>query len=257
MIYQLVGLSIALIIYFFFGWVLSYKTDKYAWIDFFWASSFILVISFVNWWYSNPSLITLSFIMGIWSLRLSGLLFKRIRNENEDPRYKTLKAHWGAKSSKYFLLLYLFEGVLTLFLCIPLYMNALAADTSMNTWNYIGIGMFFFSILGETISDSQLSIFKREHTGQRKVCNVGLWKYSRHPNYFFEIVIWLSYGFYGLSLANPLLNFIPFIIMFVFITRITGIPYAEKQALLSKGSLYKEYQETTNALFPWFPKENK
>lgn len=249
-------LAALLMIYFSLGWFLSYKTNKYAWIDFFWSSSFLLAVAFL--WPQNilsPHGL-ISIMIGAWSVRLSYLLFTRIRKESEDPRYVKLKAKWASNTARNFFILYIFEGLLTLTLCIPLYIAAsMPAGTELSTLNYLGAGLFALFLFGEALSDHQLTVFKRQHAGQKKVCDIGLWNYSRHPNYFFEIMIWFSYGVFSIGSGSPVLAFIPFVIMYVFISKITGVPYAEAQAIESRGDLYRDYQKRTNKLIPWFPKK--
>ena len=250
-------LAVILGAYFFLGWLISYKTNKYAWIDFFWSSSFLAAIVFV--FPKDPSgphaLMVL--MMAAWSARLSYLLFTRIVKESEDPRYVKLKSRWSDQTARNFLILYLFQAALTLVLCLPLYIASLSPDTGLDIWNYIGAGLFALFLFGEGLSDYQLLQFKKQNAGQRKVCDIGLWNYSRHPNYFFEVMIWFSYGVFSIGSAYPILAFVPFAVMYLFITKITGIPYAEAQSIESRGHLYREYQNRTSQLFPWFPKESK
>ena len=256
MIFQLTGVSIVTIVYFVIGWCLSYKLNKYSWVDFFWSSSFLIIIAILVPQNPSPPVIAISVLFALWSLRLSGLLLKRICKENEDSRYVLIKKRWGTRSPLYFLFLYIFEGFLALLLSLPIYLNTSSDVVHITFWNVLGVGLFSLALMGEVTSDQQLQAFKINNRGQKKVCDKGLWKYSRHPNYFFEILIWFSYGIFGLSLESPLLSFIPFVVMYFLITKVTGIPYAEQQAIVSRGDLYREYQRTTNVLFPWFPKEN-
>jgi steroid 5-alpha reductase family enzyme len=113
------------------------------------------------------------------------------------------------------------------------------------------------SIVGESIADAQLAKWRKNPANKGRTCRAGLWNYSRHPNYFFE---WLHWWFYvpltitlpfgWLSLALPAL-------MLYFLLRVTGIPYTEMQAIKSRGDDYREYQRTTSAFIPWFPKPRK
>ena len=117
------------------------------------------------------------------------------------------------------------------------------------------ISLFLFSLAMESLSDMQLKDFlKNRDSKASSVCDKGLWKYSRHPNYFFEAMIWLSVGIFSFEAQYGYLGIIPFIIMYLLITKVTGIPPLEKSSLSSKGDAYKEYQEKTNKFIPWFPK---
>jgi hypothetical protein len=115
--------------------------------------------------------------------------------------------------------------------------------------------IFIIAIAGETLSDSQLKKFIEKNSDRTKVCDVGLWKYSRHPNYFFEWLIWISFAIYGLSSVEKWPALIPATIMFFMLTKVTGIPPSEESSLQSKKENYMAYQKRTNAFFPWLPKK--
>ena len=120
---------------------------------------------------------------------------------------------------------------------------------------YTGFGIWIISILGETIADQQLSSFKKDHGNKEKVCQEGLWYYSRHPNYFFQWLMWVSYFVFALASPYGYLAIISPAIILLLILKVTGIPPTEAQAVRSKGDAYKEYQRTTSAFFSWFKKE--
>ena len=246
-----------LILYFSFGWAVSIKTRKFAWIDVFWVSSFIpltLHSLFAVW--SWPQVLLLMMYL-IWSYRLSRLLFRRVYGKKEDSRYVTLKNYWQNKAPFYLYLLYLAEGLLVLLLFIPVYLQAQSTQASLDGWNLFGALLFSLFLLGETLADSQRDRFRRNSTGPKKeVCNIGLWKYSRHPNYFFEILIWYSFAVYNFSLDQNLLSFLPAITMNLLIWKVTGVPPSQRQALESRGNAYREYMKKTNVLIPWIPKES-
>ena len=112
------------------------------------------------------------------------------------------------------------------------------------------------ALLLESVADMQLKNFKVNPANERKVCREGLWRYSRHPNYFFEWLFWVGVGLgtatlsWGLllSIASPLL-------MFFLLTRVTGVPPTEAVALEKRPEAYARYQEEVSAFFPWFPKQ--
>ncbi len=110
-------------------------------------------------------------------------------------------------------------------------------------------------ILGESISDFQLNRFKNSEKNKGKVCNTGFWKYSRHPNYFFEWIIWVSFFVFCLSSDFGLLSIVSPLLMFIFLTIFTGVKITEKHILAIKGKEYEEYIQSTNAFFLWFTKE--
>ena len=120
---------------------------------------------------------------------------------------------------------------------------------------WFGFILWLVALGGETLADRQLAGFKADPSNRGKVCRTGLWRSSRHPNYFFEWLVWVS--LFVVALPAPwgwITIFAPALMLF-FLLRVTGIPYTEQQSLRSKGDAYRAYQRTTNAFFPWFPKK--
>lgn len=194
----------------------------------------------------------------IWSIRLGAyLLVNRIIGKEEDGRYKALRAHWGDKANLNFFIFFQAQAALAVALSLPMILIANDPTPLFSSADLISCALMAVSILGESIADAQLAKWRKNPLNKGKTCRAGLWKYSRHPNYFFE---WLHWWFYvpatlhlslgWMSLALPAL-------MLYFLLRVTGIPYTEMQAIKSRGADYREYQRTTSAFFPWFPKQTR
>ena len=115
--------------------------------------------------------------------------------------------------------------------------------------------IWLLSLTGEALSDAQLAAFKRAKANHGRVCDVGLWRYSRHPNYFFEWMIWIAYFVFALASAWGWVAAIGPLSILYLLLRVTGIPLTEEQSLRSKGDAYRHYQKTTNAFVPWLPKK--
>jgi len=101
------------------------------------------------------------------------------------------------------------------------------------------------------MADQQLARFRADPSNKGQVCDVGLWHYSRHPNYFFEWLHWFSYPLIAFGTPLSWIAWLGPVVMLIFLYRITGIPYTEKQALKSRGDAYRRYQETTSPFVPW------
>jgi steroid 5-alpha reductase family enzyme len=115
--------------------------------------------------------------------------------------------------------------------------------------------IWIVGFVGVSLADKQLRLFKNSPNRTRaEVCNTGLWKYSRHPNYFFEWVLWLGYLPMGVHSAGGEWLFLIPPILYLFLTKITGIPFVEARKLEASGDAYKKYLESTSSFFPWFPK---
>ena len=114
--------------------------------------------------------------------------------------------------------------------------------------------MWLLAMLGESAADVQLNRFRSDPANKGKTCRVGLWKYSRHPNYFCEWLVWLAYFIYALGSPGGWIAVYAPALMYLFLTKVTGIKATEEHAVRSRGEDYREYQRTTNAFFPWWPK---
>ena len=202
------------------------------------------------------------FVVGVgivWALRLAVYIFftRILPNHPEDKRYVEFRKDYGNKvHSKFYTNVFLLQGGLALFVSIPFLIVSLKAFEEFSILVWIGCAISLLGILFEAIADLQLKNFVHDPSNKGKVCNIGLWKYSRHPNYFFEWIVWVGVGI--ATLAVPEIGFLGLItpiFMYLLLVYVSGVPLAEKQSLKSKGKLFEEYQKTTNAFFPWFPKK--
>ena len=126
----------------------------------------------------------------------------------------------------------------------------------INTLDHIGLIIWLIGFCGVHLADKQLKIFKQKPGRSRaEVCNTGLWKYSRHPNYFFEWILWIGYIFIGWQAPHgPWLLLIP-VILYIFLTKITWVPFVEARNLEASGKEYKKYIKQTNSFFPGYLKK--
>lgn len=191
----------------------------------------------------------------IWSARLLFSLIKRlITTRVEDPRYQNLRRYLGSRTSVGFFLIFQIEALLVPLLTLPIFMATHRQMLSGDFGFIIGAALWLIGFVGETIADSQLERFKQAPSPDR-VCNIGLWRYSRHPNYFFEWVMWVSYAVMALGHPWAISAFSAPLIMFVLLRWVTGVPPSESQAIASRGEAYRRYQNTTSAFFP-LPRKN-
>jgi steroid 5-alpha reductase family enzyme len=199
--------------------------------------------------------LTVAVLGGVWGLRLAAHLWQRVRGEPEDGRYQNLRAHWHG-SQRNFFLFFQFQALLIPLFVLPFL--AVAANPHLAVgWLLAGIAVWLVSVAGESIADQQLARFRADPSNNGHTCRDGLWRYSRHPNYFFEWVHWFAYV--CLAVGSPLwwLAWSGPLVMYVFLRWISGIPYTETHALRSRGDDYRAYQDSTPMLIPWFPKWSK
>lgn len=190
----------------------------------------------------------------IWALRLAGHLVVRIVRMPEDGRYQKLRRDWGEREQRNLFWFFQIQAVWSVLFAFPMLIAA-RNGASLGTLDAIGVAVWLAALGGESIADRQLSRFRNDPANRGKVCREGLWRYSRHPNYFFEWVHWWAYVCLGwgapygwLTLAGPAL-------MLFFLFKVTGIPPTEANALASRGKAYREYQRTTSVFVPWPPKQ--
>jgi steroid 5-alpha reductase family enzyme len=188
----------------------------------------------------------------IWSLRLVWHLFDRFRKGIADKRYRYLNEIWAENLARNYLFFFLFQGVAAVVLSI-VFAIAMLNRAPFNAWDVAGIVLFAIGISGESWADWTLKKFRESPGTQTEVCRRGLWRYSRHPNYFFELVIWIGFSCFAMSAPYGYIGLLAPVLLAIFIFRVTGIPATERQLLASKGDKYREYQDATSVIIPWFP----
>ena len=182
------------------------------------------------------------------------LLLHRIYKKEEDSRYRRLRNQWRKRASFYFFLYFQGQAVAITVFSIPLMVLMLNPHPVFSLWDLTGILVWCVAIMGEALADSQLAFFRADPMNQGKTCRTGLWRYSRHPNYFFESLHWCSYVIMAIGIPYGGLTLIGPVLMIWGLLKVTGVPFSEAQALISRGEDYREYQRTTSAFIPWFPK---
>ena len=195
-------------------------------------------------------------VIFLWSFRLSFHLYRdRVFSGHDDPRYKALAEHWGARSARNFYFLFLAQII---FIALFLFPVSIAMQNPQPLWAWtdtLAVLIGISAMLGEWIADRQLANFRANPKNKGGVCKDRLWRYSRHPNYFFEWLHWFAY--LAFSMGSSLVGFalVGPIAMFIFLRFLTGVPYAEMSSLKSRGEAYRQYQSSTNAFFPWIPRD--
>ena len=241
-----------------FLWTLQQKMKNAGLVDLGWALS-ILIMSTVYFAAAPgyPARKMLVFVMPFcWALRLSAHLLKRFLNERrEDPRYKKIRGQQGNRASEFFLFFFLLQGVLAVILSAPFFLASLNSEPKLHRLEIGAFALWAVSFFGEALADGQMRKFKNNSANRGKVCQAGLWRYSRHPNYFFECLIWISYFLFALASPGGYWAAVSPALMIFFLLKVSGVPPAEEQSLLSRGDSYRRYQKTTSILVPWFKKK--
>lgn len=193
---------------------------------------------------------------GLWGLRLGLHLLQRVRGEAEDGRYAHLRTHWGNDQRKWFAMFQL-QALLVPLFALPFLAAAANPVAGWNGWFAAAIATWLGSVAGEALADRQLARFRADPANAGKVCRAGLWRYSRHPNYFFEWLHWFAYVLLAVGSPIAWLAWAGPLVMYAFLRWISGIPHTEAQALRSRGEDYARYQRSTPMLIPWLPKPDR
>jgi steroid 5-alpha reductase family enzyme len=200
--------------------------------------------------------ILLAAMGSIWAFRLAAYILKdRILNGHEDSRYQRLRAHWGDKANRWFFLFFTSQSTLVVLFALP-FLPAANKAGNLDTYDLLAVLMWAASMGGEWLADHQLARFRNKPENAGKVCQSGLWKWSRHPNYFFEWLHWFSYVLLAVGTGAIWLAFIGPAAMYLFLMKLTGIPHVERESLAKRGEAYREYQQTTSMLIP-MPRKRK
>jgi len=256
--FQLAGVGAAVLaLMMFVIWLVSVRLNNAGFVDVGWSLGLVLLAVWSAW--QGPGFAPRRWIMAgmvtFWGLRLALHLIRRIVSEPEDGRYQQLRREWQGKNINLrFLLFFEFQALLDVLLSLPMLLAALNPAPQLSALEYAGVALWLVAVIGESISDAQLAAFKRDPGNRGRVCQQGLWRYSRHPNYFFEWFIWVAWMVYALASPWGWPSVVCPALMLFFLFRLTGIPATEAQALRSRGDEYARYQQTTSAFVPWFPK---
>ncbi|HMP71736.1 MAG TPA: DUF1295 domain-containing protein [Kiritimatiellia bacterium] len=191
----------------------------------------------------------------LWGGRLVVHIHRRSHGEVEDRRYRTLRESWGEHAQRNFFWFFQFQAVAALLFAGPYLLVFHNVSTILHPLELFAAVLFVGAWIGEAAADAQLAAFKANPAHRGKVCAVGLWKYSRHPNYFFEWCIWVAVALAATPAPHGYLAWLCPALMLYFLFKVTGIPATEAQALRSKGEAYRSYQQSTSAFVPWFPKK--
>lgn len=250
--------ALILFVLFFATWWLSVRLDNYSFVDVTWSLAFAPVAA----WYAvagegwSTRRIAIAVLVAAWSLRLGLYLWRRVASHHpkEDVRYAVLRKKWAANPPKAFLWFFLAQGVLVWLLMLPVRLIANRPEEAFNVLEAIGLSVWIIALIGEGIADAQLARFKHTNTNPKAICQIGLWHYSRHPNYFFQSLLWWGLFLMALPASWGWTAIVAPLAMLHFLLNVTGIPLTEKLSVEKRGDVYRDYQRTTSAFVPWFRK---
>jgi steroid 5-alpha reductase family enzyme len=255
----LIGLLFALVLMAVI-WAIAVKIGNAGIVDIAWSAGFAPMAIFFALASDGDAArrILIAAMVSVWSLRLGGYLYVRVMSHHptEDRRYAELRKGWGAHTHRNMFLFFEMQALLLAILSVPFLLICLNPSTRLYPLELMGSLVFVIAISGEALADRQLARFKANPANRGKVCELGLWHLSRHPNYFFEWLIWVAYFVLACASAYGWISIYCPALMLFFLLRVTGIPMTERLSLESKGAAFADYQRRTSAFVPWLPKRS-
>lgn len=251
--FLLVAIALGLSLAMAGSWFVQRVTGLSGWIDTIWSLSVgiggISVAVFAHGVFGRR--IAVLVIIAAWALRLGSHIGTRTKGGGEDPRYAKLVEDWG-KSAAWRLFLFLQVQALAAFVLVFAVYLAAANDRAYpRALDFLAIAIAVAALAGETISDAQLSRFRKTPQAKTGICETGLWRYSRHPNYFFEWLFWCCWPLFAVSTSvSSLLSLLAPALMYWLLVHVSGIPPLEEHMLRSRGDKFRTLQRRINAFFP-------
>jgi steroid 5-alpha reductase family enzyme len=256
----LAAIAVALSVLMAGAWMVQQRTGNSGWVDTIWTFSLGIVGAGSALWpvagaSPNARQWLVAALVAIWSLRLGMHIAIRTAGITDDPRYAAFAREWGVDSPRRMFIFLQNQGFGSIPLVFAIFVAAHFPQDALRLQDYLGALILLGGIAGEALSDAELKRFREDPASTGRVCDVGLWRWSRHPNYFFEWFGWLAYPVIALStgyvwgwaaLLAP-------VFMYWILVYVTGIPPLEAQMLRSRGDRYRDYQSRTSEFFPLPP----
>ena len=251
------------------AWYAQYRTRNSGWADVFWSYEmglggvFLALIPWTGDWHAPSARQWLvAVLVAIWSVRLGTHILQRtLRSTSEDPRYAQFRTEWKDDFQSHLFWFLQIQAVAAFILVLSVGIAAHNPAPGVRVLDVVGAFVLIGGILGEGAADTQLRQFAAEKANKGKICDIGLWGLSRHPNYFFEWLVWLAYPIIAINVSGQYnWGFVALsgpIIMFVLLRYVSGVPPLEEHMIRKHGGNFRAYQERVSAFFPLPPSKDK
>lgn len=242
------------------AWLAVVRGAKSGWVDAAWsflvgAAGIVASLAAVDGWDGDPSRrIIVAVIAALWACRLGLHIVQRTRTGGEDPRYARLREEWGDDWKRRLLIFLQIQAAAALLLAGTIFVAARNPAPGLQWSDIAGLAILVLAVLGEGVADAQLARFRNDPANKGKVCDIGLWSLSRHPNYFFQWLGWTGYAVIAIgpagswpwgwaALAGPAF-------MYWLLVHVSGIPPLEAHMRRSRGAAFAAYARRVNAFWP-------
>ncbi|MDT8392997.1 MAG: DUF1295 domain-containing protein [Bacteroidales bacterium] len=240
-------------------WIVSIFIKNVSIIDLFWGVGFVIVNTYYFFMSGemHTRKILLLVLVAIWGLRLSIYLTWRNAGKGEDYRYQEFRRNFGEKRYWWYsyFQVFLLQGALIMLVSLPLLAAHVYTDSNGLNWlDYAALAVWTIGFIFEAGGDLQLALFKRKPENRGKVYSSGLWKYTRHPNYFGDSAVWWSYALFCIA-AGSYWPVIGSVLMTLLIIKVSGVALLDR-SMPERRPEYADYIGKTSAFIPWFPKKS-
>ena len=243
------------------AWVVQQRTGNSGWVDTIWTFSVGMVGAVAALWpladdAPNARQWLVAALALTWALRLGMHIAQRSKVAGDDPRYAAYAQQWGVDAPRRMFIFLQQQALGSIPLVFAIFVAAQFPSAELRWQDALGLAILVIGIAGEAIADRQLRSFRSDLANRGQVCDSGLWRWSRHPNYFFEWLTWLAYPVIALSLSYPWgwAALLAPLFMYWILVHVTGVPPLEQQMLRSRGERYRAYQARTSVFFPMPPR---
>ena len=238
-------------------WLFSVWLRNASIVDVFWGSGFVVGA----WLYfaltdtATPRKWLVVALVAVWGLRLTTHLFVRNHGKGEDYRYRAMRDQHGPRFWWIsFWTVYLLQGLIMWVVGLPVWVAMRSAEPSdLTLIDGLGLAVFLAGLFFETVGDWQLTRFKANPANKGKLLTTGLWRYTRHPNYFGDALVWWGLTLFALATPGSVWVVISPVMMTFLLMRVSGVALLEKRLCESKPE-FRDYVQRTNAFLPWFPR---
>jgi len=247
-------IAVGLVIIMTSAWAIQRMTGSSGWIDTIWSFAVGLggIVAAIFAHGDGGRRVAAFLTIAVWSLRLGLHIAGRTKGADEDPRYAKLIEEWGASAALRLWLFLQVQALAAFILVLAVYLAAANPEPFPRLIDLVAIAVAVIAIGGEAISDRQLAAFRKTPEAKTGVMEIGIWRYSRHPNYFFEWLGWCAWPLLAITMPLGLswLSLLAPMLMYWLLVHVSGIPPLEHHMLVSRGDKFRALQARVNAFFP-------